>query len=103
MIELAVAEEAGAEKLLEEGAVSGIITAGEPVGLTVKQAGLKQSILKAILDEYAYTSRTVSSIISKNPPAARLLVKELERRPTYTESVSFSGVPPIPCSLIFML
>ncbi|HHU75857.1 MAG TPA: ABC transporter permease [Firmicutes bacterium] len=94
MLELTVTDEAEAEKLLEEGAVAGIVTAGESVGLTVKQSGLKQSILKAVLDEYAYIVRTTAGIISENPAAARRLVKELEKRPTYTEAVSFSGVPP---------
>ncbi len=94
MLELTLTDADGAERLLGKGAVSGVITAGESIGLTVKQSGLSQSILKAILDEYAYTTRTVSGIISKNPSAARPLMEELERRPRYTKPISFSGVPP---------
>jgi ABC-2 type transport system permease protein len=55
MLELTVADEQQAERLLENGAVSGIITVDESIGLTVKQSGIEQSILKAILDEYAHT------------------------------------------------
>jgi len=51
MLKLTVADEQEAERLLVAGAVAGVITIDEAIGLTVKQSGIEQSILKAILDE----------------------------------------------------
>ena len=94
LIELNVASAQEAEKLLEEGAVSGIITAGDPVRLAVREPGLEESILKVILDEYARTTKTAGEIISKNPEAAEELFAELDNRRSYTEGISFSGAVP---------
>ncbi len=129
ILELTVAGEKEAEKLLEDGKVAGIITVGEPggpgeaapdgsggsgepgesgqsggsgqpgvpgesIGLTVKQRGINQSILKAILDEYAQTAKTVTDIVAKNPAALRQLIGDLQTRKSYTEQVSFSDAVP---------
>ena len=83
-----------AERLLEEGAVSGIITAGEPASLAVRKPGLEESILKVILDEYAHTTKTAGEIILNNPEAARALFAELGDRRSYTGEISFSGAIP---------
>lgn len=94
LLELTLAGAREAERLLEEGAVSGIITAGEPVSLAVRKPGLEESMLKVILDEYMYTTKTAGEIISKNPEAAPELLAELGNRPAYTEELSFSGAVP---------
>jgi ABC-2 type transport system permease protein len=94
VLELTVVDEQQAERLLEDGAITGIINVDEAMGLTVKQSGIEQSILKAILDEYAYTSRTVASILTKNPAAAQQLFAELADRRNYSEQVSFSDAKP---------
>ncbi len=94
LLELTLAGPREAERLLEEGAVSGIITAGEPAGLAVRKPGLEESILKVILDEYAHTTKTAGEIISKNPEAARALFAELGDRRSYTGEISFSGAVP---------
>lgn len=136
ILELTVAGEHEAEKLLEDGKVAGIITvgesggsaglgepgessqsgvlgglgqlsqsgvpggsgqsgqSGESIGLTVKQRGIHQSILKAILDEYSQTTQTVTDIVAKDPAALRQLIGDLENRKSYTEQVSFSDAVP---------
>ncbi len=101
ILDLVVADATEAQRLLEEGAVSGIITvggeagiSGESVGLTVRERGIHQSILKAILDEYVQTSRTVSSIVADNPAALRQIIRDLENRTSFTEQVSFSDATP---------
>lgn len=94
LLDLTVAGAAEAEGLLEKGAVAGIIIGGETIGLTVKGPGLRQSILKAILDEYAHTTQTVTGLLIKNPQAAQQLFKDLETRRGYTESLFFSGASP---------
>lgn len=94
ILELTLADENEAERLLEEGDVAGIITVDDQIGLTVKQPGINQSILKAILDEYAHTTKTVSGIVAKNPGAVRQLIRDLENRKSHTEQVSFSDAVP---------
>lgn len=98
IIQLTVAPLNEALRLLRDGAVAGVITVDESIGLTVKEPGINQSILKAILDEYAETTRTVTSILTKNPDAARQLIGELENRKhyrrSYTQQVSFSDAKP---------
>ena len=94
ILELTLADENEAERLLEEGAVAGIITVGDEIGLTVKQSGINQSILKAILDEYAHTTKTVTGILSKNPEAVPRLIGELGNRKSYANQVSFSDAVP---------
>jgi ABC-2 type transport system permease protein len=94
ILELTVADEQEAERLLADGAVTGIITVDQAIGLTVKKSGIEQSVLKAILDEYAYTSRTVTSVLAKNPAVAQQLIAELGDRRSYTEQISFSNAKP---------
>ena len=94
LLDLTLADEDEAGRLLEEGSVAGIITVGDEIGLTVKQSGLNQSILKSILEEYVHTVNTVSSIISKNPGAVWQLIGDIQDRKTYTQQISFSDAVP---------
>ena len=83
-----------AEALLKEGAVSGVITVSDTIGLTVKESGINQSILKAILDDYGQTAKVITSILSENPEAAAFFFEELGNQRNYTEQASFSGAAP---------
>ncbi|MGI6616150.1 MAG: ABC transporter permease [Dethiobacteria bacterium] len=94
LLELTVAGEGEAERLLAEGVVFGVITAGKPVSLAVRKMGLEESILKVILDEYAHSTKTAREIISKNPGAAGELLAELGEHRSYSEEISFSGAVP---------
>ena len=78
----------------DTGADTGTDTGTDTITLTVKERGLSESILKAILDEYVQASRTVASILATNPGAARQLAAELQQRKGYTEQVSFSDAVP---------
>lgn len=105
VLDLTIADETEAQRLLSEGEVVGVITVGEdglgsPVGgegarsgsvrLTVAQSGLNQSILKAILDDYLHSYATVYSIVSQNPTALGGLIERLYSRSSYTRQVSYS-------------
>jgi ABC-2 type transport system permease protein len=98
MLDLLVVDDKEAEELLEEGAVSGIITAGELPRLTVKEPGIYQSILKMILDEYIQTTKTITNIVSRNPQVSGELFENLQSqngyRRDYTEQISFSDAMP---------
>jgi len=94
LIELAVTDEREAFRLLEDGAVAGVITVGDHVGLTVSQSGIEQSILKAVLDEYTHKYATVTGILRANPAVAGELIRELGQTRSYTQQASFSSAQP---------
>ncbi|MEA4883595.1 MAG: ABC transporter permease [Clostridia bacterium] len=107
ILELTVVDEKQAYDLLEDGSVVGVITvggsdeSGESIGLTVKQSGINQSILKAVLDEYSHTSKTVTSIVAKNPGAVQQVLAGLGSRRSYTEQVSYSDTVSDPLTSYF--
>jgi ABC-2 type transport system permease protein len=94
LIELTVTDDREARRLLEDGAVSGVITVGDPIGLTVSQSGIEQSILKAILDEYAHTYATITGILEEHPTDPAGLLREIGQRRSYTQQISFSSAEP---------
>jgi len=103
MLELTVAAtDEEAQMLLDDAKIVGFISVGEgslvrggsAVRLTVAQSGLRQSILKAILDEYAHTFATVSSIMLQNPTALSGLISQIGTRLSYTRQISYSNAAP---------
>ncbi len=61
----------------------------------MKQRGIHQSILKAILDEYSQTTQTVTDIVAKDPAALRRRCWGPGKpQEAYTEQVSFSDAMP---------
>ena len=93
LIELTVTDDREARRLLEDGAVAGVVTVGDPIGLTVGQSGIEQSILKAVLDEYAHRYATVTGILEEHPADPGLLW-ELGQMRSYTQQISFSSAEP---------
>jgi len=84
-INLATADEA--EKLLDNGKVSGYITVGTQINLVVKHSGLNQTIIKSVLDEYTQTASAVGSILTNNPTANHSgLMKDIGDRKEYTKN-----------------
>ncbi len=56
-----------AEKSLDDNEIDGYIKTSEEITLFVKQEGVKQSIVKALLDESIQMNSTVETITSSNP------------------------------------
>lgn len=94
VLKLTVTYSENAQKLLDKGDVDGIIAVGDSISLNVKQSGLNQSILKAILDEYAHVSATAGHILLQNPSAGPELLAAIREHVVYTEPISFSSAPP---------
>jgi len=94
LIELTVTDDREARRLLEDGAVAGVITVGDSVELIVRQSGIEQSILKAILDEYAHTYATITGILEEHPADPAGLLREIGQRRSYTQQISFSSAEP---------
>ena len=90
LLELAEVSEEQAKSLLDTGDVAGVVKVNEKIELVVRQSGIEESILKAILDEYVFMSRTVMRVLANNPAA----VREITDRKSYTEQISFSNANP---------
>jgi ABC-type multidrug transport system, permease component len=84
-----------ADKLLDDNEISGYITVGSDIGLTVKESGLNQSIIKAFLDQYGQTSSAVASIIKADPSAIQKgLLNDVSSQQNYTKEVSGTSAIP---------
>ncbi len=77
-----------ADKMLENGEIIGYITDGPTIGLTVKNSGFSQTMVKSVLDEYGQTVSVVGSIISRNPSAIQEgLMEDIGSRKEYTRDI----------------
>jgi len=97
ILQLSVLNREQAEKQLESGEISGVITVSDTISLKVKQSGVNQSIIKAFLDQYLQTEKEVAAILKANPDAANQgLFNALGKHISYTKEISFSGADPNP-------
>lgn len=77
-----------AEKLLDDGKVVGYIMVDTQINLIVKNSGIKQTIIKSVLDEYSQTVSAVGSIVAANPTALQNgLLEGIGDRLEYTKNV----------------
>ncbi|MBW7572182.1 ABC transporter permease [Caproiciproducens faecalis] len=84
-----------AEKLLADGKIKAYVTVNSKVGMTVRESGLSQNIVRAFLNSYSQTSSAVTSIVRENPASLRNgLIKEVSDRKEYTKEVSGSSAEP---------
>lgn len=83
-----------AERLLEDGEITGFIIAGSPPGLTVRDSGINQNIIKIFLDNYSQTLSTVNTIAAEDPSSVPSLIADVGSRMEYTKEVSASGANP---------
>lgn len=75
-----------AQKLLDEGKISGIINLKKPIRLSITQNGINQSILKNVIDAYQQTISTVNHVVEQNPEALKTdFLKNLNEHQTYTK------------------
>ena len=94
LFNLTTATKEEADRLLEDGEITGFITAGSPPGLTVRGSGINQNIIKIFLDSYSQTRSSVHTITAQNPSAVPALLEEVGNRMDYTTEVSASGASP---------
>ena len=86
LLELAEVSEEQAKSLLDTGDVAGVVKVNEKIELVVRQSGIEESILKAILDEYVFMSRTVMRVLANNPAAVREIT---DRKKLYRTNLVF--------------
>lgn len=97
LLDLSVLSKDQAAQKLSKGELAGIITVSDTVELEVRNSGLSQSILKAFLDEYVQTEKTVGSILLANPSAAKQgLFDSLSDRKSFIDKLTLSGAKPDP-------
>lgn len=83
-----------AQKRLDDGEITGFVTAGSPPALTVRASGINQNIIKIFLDNYSQTLCTVNTIAGQDPSSVPALIEEVGNRMEYTKEVSASGANP---------
>ncbi|MEG1256747.1 ABC transporter permease [Clostridium sp.] len=60
-------EKSKAEDLLAKGEISGYITFGNKIDITVTKSGINESIIKTFVDSFSEKNATITNIMSKNP------------------------------------
>ena len=78
---------AQAEELLARGEVTGVLTAGDPLVLTLSGEGIDQTILSSFLDAYEQTRATLGRIARENPQALADGVLQALDTDRYIESI----------------
>ena len=66
-----------AEKLLSDGDVEGIITTDGELGLTVKEKGLRETMLKSFVEQYKIRERIAMDAINTAPEKAQEVISSL--------------------------
>lgn len=83
-----------AEKLLEDGTISGYITADDMLELHVKNSGLSQNILRLFLDNLNQTFAVIEDVASTHPEQIETLITAISNPKTYTEEMEKETAPP---------
>ena len=101
LIQVRTADMEEAKTLLKDGEVKGIFCNGaqeadsnsQPVHLIVSGQGIDQSILNAILEQYAHTIRIFTQIGKTHPERIQAAASVLERECQYLKEGKISGQP----------
>lgn len=83
-----------AAKLLADGNVDGVLTAGDKIGLTVNKSGLNVSIIQTFAESYMQTNSAVSSVLKENPAAMQKLAENLKTQTEYLKEKPISDAKP---------
>ncbi len=83
-----------AEKLLEDGMISGYITAGDMLELHVKSSGLNQNILRLFLNNLNQTFAVIEDVLSTDPTQMQPLIASISDPRVYTEEMKRETAPP---------
>ena len=70
-------DKANAEKLLDDGDVEGIIFSGEKLSLTVKEKGLRETMLKSFVEQYSVREKIAMDAFETAPEKAQQVIETL--------------------------
>ncbi|MBR5682716.1 MAG: ABC transporter permease [Ruminococcus sp.] len=66
-----------AEKLLDDGEIEGIIFSGEKLRLTVKEKGLRETMLKSFVEQYSVREKIAMDAFETAPEKAQQVIESL--------------------------
>ena len=70
-------DKAKAEKLLDDGEVEGIIFSGEKLRLTVKEKGIRETMLKSFVEQYSVREKIAMDAFETAPENAQQVIETL--------------------------
>lgn len=94
LFDLTVTTQEDADNLLKTGKTDGTINVSDTIGLTVKESGLNQSIIRSFLDQYTQTAQTYTNILQSNPSAFPQLMASLSDQHQFVTETTLSGAAP---------
>ncbi len=83
-----------AEDLLKNNQITGYILLDGGTNLAVRESGIKETIIKEFLDDYAQKNSAFSSIIKQNPEARTRLAADAMENKNYLKEVSPTRAEP---------
>ena len=76
-LKVSFADKEKAEKLLDDGDVEGIIFSGDKLRLTVKEKGLRETMLKSFIEQYSVREKIAMDAINTAPEKAQEVISAL--------------------------
>lgn len=76
-LKVSFADKEKAEKLLDDGDAEGIIFSGEELRLTVKEKGLRETMLKSFIEQYSVREKIAMDAINTAPEKAQEVISAL--------------------------
>ena len=76
-IKVSFTDKEKAEKLLDDGDVEGIIFSGDKLRLTVKEKGLRETMLKSFVEQYSVREKIAMDVINTAPEKAQEVITAL--------------------------
>lgn len=94
MFNLTLASHDKAEQLLEDKKISGYLLVDQQPLLVVREAGVKESIIKSFLDSYLQTVASVNTILQSSSHNPAQLLNRVGQRQAYVTEVSGTAAEP---------
>lgn len=86
LIQITETNEKEAKKLLKEEKVTGIIYVNEKSRLMVRESGIHETMLQAVLEQISQSSETILNIVQKHPENLQKVIEGMRQEVTYSVS-----------------
>lgn len=89
LFNLTLTDEKNAEELLKENKISGYIFVNPEIQLVAKASGMKETVIKAFLDDYKQSEKMIAEVLRANPKAEIAnLIKDVSAYKEFTKEVT---------------
>lgn len=93
LISIEAEDEDSADKMLDDGKITGIIYVADKPSLKVKEQSVSATILRTVIEEYVKNEAVITDVVNTNPAGAADAVAKLTSGEKYfTEKTSSHGV-----------